>query len=159
MSDTGYITRANMPGGALSPLQLFIPDPLGDPRDNVYDFVQDGLDPGAPAKRRQYAESMFVVGFSELQSVPGAGQARLNMIVTGHDGPTLDANLDALVQAVTLQPIWELHVTLDGRSERAWELVDADWPVVGFTVAMWRGLGAPISITAPRYPTPLAGAI
>lgn len=159
MSDTGYITRGNMPSGPTSDLVLFAPDILGDPRDNVYDFVMDGLDPGAPAKRRQFAESMYVVGYSQLQSVPGAGQARLGMYVTGRDGATLDANLDALVKAVTLQTTWELHVTLDGRPERAWSFSDADQPVVGFTVAMWRGLAAPVTITCPRYPTPLAGAI
>lgn len=165
MSDVGYITRANMPSGhPTSHLDLFTADLLGDPNLPTIDFVPNGLNPGPPAKRRQIAEAMYVVGFSQLASVPGSGQGQLSLFVSGRSRTVLDENIDELVEAVTLQPTWELHVAAGGGPERAWMFIDADTPTVGFGVEWWTGDGrsvfwSPVSITAMRYPTPLAGAV
>jgi hypothetical protein len=170
VSDTGHITRTNMPSGyPTTNLDLFTPDSLGDPAVATIDFVMDGLDPGAPAKRRQIAESMYVVGFSQLASVAGEGQGRLGLFVTGRTRAVMEANIDELVAAVTLQPTWELHVAANGGPERAWTYVDADPPTVGFGVPWWTGgqgvsagnqiFWAPVTVSALRYPIPVAGGV
>jgi hypothetical protein len=169
VSDVGHITRTNMPSGhPTTDLALFTPDPLGDPDVPTIDFVPDGLNPGAPAKRRQIADAMYVVGFSQLASSLGQATGQLGLFVTGRTRDVLDQNIDELVEAVTLQPTWELHVAAGDGPERAWTYLDADTPTVGFGVPWWRGgLGtagapifwAPVSITAIRYPIPLAGAV
>lgn len=152
---TGYITRTGL---SLPNLDLFVPGALPARQDiPVYDFIQDGLLPGAAVKRRQIAESTYMDDASQVQSSKARSTSTLGMYVTGSDHDNLQANLAALLAAVD-QSTWELHVLLGGTTEYAWSFWDAE-PTVSFPVGTWYGLYTLVSIAAPRSPIPVAGPV
>lgn len=153
MGDTGHITRANMPGGALADLLLF------DPADTPTYFIDiDGLVPGATIKRRQIAESGYADDAWQVQSSKARIPATWSFTVVGTDNADLLTKITTLVEAVDLQKSWELHVLLGGVAEYAWSCWDAE-VTVGFPAPHHLGLWAPVTVATPRSPTPVAGPI
>jgi hypothetical protein len=154
---TGHITRTEL---SLADLALFTPGALpADPTVPVYDFVQDGLTPGATVKRRQIAESLYMDDAVQVQSSKARIPTTLGMFATGHDAASLRTNVAALLAAVD-QSTWELHVLISGASggEWAWSCWDAE-VTVGFPVAAWYGLWMPVVVSTLRSPIPVAGPV
>lgn len=157
MSDSGYITRANLPS-PLGHLALFSGSPWP-----TYDFAEGGLDPGQGKKKRQIASSMYVPGDGQLGSLAGTASATFQFQVVGDNGADLDSAIGVLVDAVCNQQSWELHVSFEGDRDWAWTCWDADEPAIGFAAPMWGPdasapvMWAPVTVTCQRDPVLVAG--
>jgi len=159
MSDTGHITRANMPS-AMADLDLFTIDvATGLP---IYDFGEGGLGPGSAPQNRQVVANQWVPGAGQLGSNPGMAQATYTFMVTAADGTTLDQRIGVLVEAVYQQIEWELHVFFGGSRHWAWSNWKADEPQIGMSASFWGpgpepAMWTPVTVITERHPILVAG--
>ena len=144
--------------GSITRTSLSLPDLAicNDTYDVFYD-ESGALDVGTVTWRRQTAESPYVSGRVLMQAVKDTPTMSMRLAVTGADLATVRANIQTLVTAVW-QTTYNLTLTLDTGATYTWTCEPAD-AQVGFTFSHVLGLAAPVVLTIPRDPNPVAGPI
>jgi hypothetical protein len=161
---SGYITRSNLPTGALGNLAIFNSTYMGlfgDDSQAADSSSDAGIDPGASSAKYTWADSPFVAGQQLVNYVQDNRTLYLRFLVAGANQGACQTNLSTIITAVTQQMTYQVSVTLD-TSIYTWTCYPAEYQIA-MNQWMWFGPGSgggpPLYLSIPRDPTPVAGPI
>lgn len=125
-------------------------------QDATYGIIQDSLDLGQVAWRRELATSPFAAGALEVGAVQEQGSGSLLVKVTGSSHSDLQSKVSTLVSAFK-QASYTLTVNFDATAY-AWSCQRADYSLT-FDVPMRQRYIARVALTFPRSPIASSGPI
>jgi hypothetical protein len=159
---SGYITRSNLPTGALANLGIFNSTYMGlfgDDSQAADSSSDAGIDTGASSMKYTWANSPFVRGQQLVNFVPDNTTLYLRFLVAGASQAACQSSLGTIITACTQQFVYQVSVTLD-TATYTFTCYPAEYHV-GFNQWTWfgpgSGAGPPLYLAIPRDPTPVAG--
>jgi hypothetical protein len=160
---SGYITRSNMPGGALANLPIFNSTYMGlfgDDSQEGDSTSGAGIDAGSSSMKYTWADSPFVVGQQLVNFVKDNTTLYLRFLVGppfsgGGSHALSQTNLATIIAACTQQFNYQVSWTLDAATYTV-NCFPGEFHV-GFNQWTWFGPLPPLYLSLPRDPTPVAG--
>jgi hypothetical protein len=159
-SISGYITRANMPGGALPNLPIFV-DPywpiLGDNSEAADTAMHAGMTPTQSVTKSVWADSPYVAGKQLVLATPDNAMLDLRLVIDGTSMLDAQNKIGPIRDAIKKQINFTVSMTLD-TATYAWSCYTGDY-LVAFNQLHLFGYLVPMYVTMPRDPTPLLGPV
>jgi hypothetical protein len=157
---SGYITRTNMPGGALPNLDILV-DPywpiLGDSSEAADASTHAGIMPGQSAMKQVWADSPYVKGKQLVLSTPDNAPLDLRLVIDGSSMADAQTKIAPIVAAITEQLIYTVSVSFDAATY-AWNCYTGTYLIAMNQLFMF-GYLVPLYIAAQRDPTPATGPV
>ena len=156
---SGFISRANLPTPLPDlPIQV---DPywaiLGDQSEAADASMKPGIEPTQSVTKYITASSPYVAGSQVVLATPDNAMLNLRLIIDGTSFADLEAKVTPIIQAIRGQLSFQVSVSFDAWVS-TWAVYTGDY-LLAMNQLFLFGYLAPLYLTLPRDPTPLAGPI